>query len=248
MKISLITATYNSEKTIQDTIESVISQSYSNIEYIIKDGGSTDNTLNIIHQYNGKIANVISAPDLGIYDAINKGIAVATGDIIGILNSDDFFTSNDIISILIKEFENEDIDAIYGDVHFVNSDNLDKIVRYYSSKLFTPELFRFGFMPAHPSFYARRMCYEKYGVYSTDYKISADFDLLIRFLYKNKIKTKYLPIDFVTMRMGGASTKNIRSKIILNKEDIYACKKYGLYTNWGFMLLRYIYKLFEIRF
>lgn len=247
MKISIITATYNSGLTLRDTIRSVLSQSYPDIEYIIIDGGSKDNTLEIINKYKDKIAKVISEPDKGIYDAMNKGIRMATGDIVGILNSDDFFTSTNVIENIVKAFESNDIDAVFGDIHFVKPDNLNKSVRYYSSSIFRPSLFRFGFMPAHPSFYVKRICYEKYGLYDLNYKIASDYDLLIRFLYINKITYKYLNIDFVTMRMGGASTENMKSRVVLNKEIVRACRKYGIYTNLFMLSLKYIYKIFELR-
>jgi len=248
MKVSIITATYNSAETVRDTIESVLLQNYKDIEYIIIDGGSKDNTLDIVYEYKNKITKVISEPDKGIYDAMNKGIRLATGDVVGILNSDDFYTSSDVITRIVSEFKNsKGIDAVYGDIHFVSSDDLSTCVRYYSSKIFHPNLMRFGFMPAHPSFYVKRECYLKYGAYSLDYKISADFDLLVRFICKHNISLKYISMDFVTMRQGGASTAGIKSKITLNKENIRACKKYGLYTNRTFMLSRYLYKMFELR-
>ncbi len=247
MKISIITITYNSAKTVRDTIESVLAQSYKDIEYIIIDGESKDDTLNIVKKYGDRIAQVVSEPDKGIYDAMNKGIRMATGDVVGILNSDDFFTTPEVVSLLVAEFEKENVDAVYGDIHFVNPSDLNLCVRYYSSKYFQPRYLRFGFMPAHPSFYVRRECYEKFGGYSLDYEISADFALLVRFIHKYKIVCRYLPIDFVTMRMGGASTAGIRSKITLNRENIRACRKYGIYTNWLFMSMRYLYKIFELR-
>ena len=223
MKVSIITATYNSAETVRDTIESVLLQNYKDIEYIIIDGGSKDNTLDIVYEYKNKITKVISEPDKGIYDAMNKGIRLATGDVVGILNSDDFYTSSDVITRIVSEFKNsKGIDAVYGDIHFVSSDDLSTCVRYYSSKIFHPNLMRFGFMPAHPSFYVKRECYLKYGAYSLDYKISADFDLLVRFICKHNISLKYISMDFVTMRQGGASTAGIKSKITLNKENIRA--------------------------
>lgn len=247
IKITLITATYNSAATIKDTIESVLSQDHPAIEHIIVDGASNDNTLEIVKSYGDKIAKIISEPDKGIYDAMNKGIRAATGDVIGILNSDDFFTSNDVISTIANTFQDNDIDALYGDIHFVNPDDLDKTVRYYSSEIFKTSLFRFGFMPAHPSFYMKRGCYEKHGLYSLDYKIASDYDLLIRYLYKEKIKYKYVKKDFVTMRIGGVSTENLNSRIILNKEIIKACKRYGIKTNLFLLSLKYFYKIFELR-
>lgn len=247
MKISIITATYNSASTIKECIESVNAQTYKNIEHIIIDGASKDNTLEIINNLPNRVTKIVSEPDKGIYDAMNKGIKAATGDVIGILNSDDFFTSDNIIEIVVENFKNCDIDALYGDVHFVNPDDITKSVRYYSSAIFKPSLFRFGFMPAHPSFYMKRECYEKYGLYSLDYKIASDYDLLIRYLHREKIKYKYINKDFVTMRTGGVSTENFNSIVTLNKEIVRACKKYGIYTNMFLLGFKYLYKVFELR-
>lgn len=247
MKVSIITATYNSASTIRDTLESVNAQTYPNIEHIIVDGNSKDNTLELVKQYGKRVTKIISEPDKGIYDAMNKGIKPATGDVIGILNSDDFFTSNDVISAIVFAFENNDIDAVYGDVHYVNPENLNKCIRYYSSAVFKPSLFKFGIMPAHPSFYVKRSCYEKYGLYSLDYKIASDFDLLIRFLYTHKIKYWYLKKDFVTMRTGGESTRNLNNRMLINKEDLKACRKYGITTNIFMIMLKYLYKIFELK-
>lgn len=247
MKVSIITATYNSSAYISDCVKSVNDQTYNNIEHIIIDGASKDNTIDIIKSIPNRVTKIVSEPDKGIYDAMNKGISLATGDLIGILNSDDFFTSEDVISAIVFAFENNDIDAVYGDVHYVNPENLNKCVRYYSSAVFKPSLFKFGLMPAHPSFYVKRSCYEKYGVYSLDYQIASDFDLLVRFLHIHKIKYKYLKKDFVTMRNGGVSTKNLNSKMILNQEGAKACKKYGIRTNPLLISLKYLYKIFEIR-
>ena len=221
MKVSIVTGTYNSAKTIKDTIESVLSQTYTNIEYIIIDGVSKDNTLDIVNSYGVKITKVISEKDKGIYDAMNKGVSLATGDIVGILNSDDFFTDNRVIERVVESFKNNDLDAVYGDIHFVNDNDLNKTVRYYSSRIFRPSLMRLGFMPAHPSFYVRRECYNKYGLFDLSYKIGADFELLLRFIKVNKIKIKYLNFDFVTMRTGGASTAGIGS----NKQILLDIKR-----------------------
>ncbi len=252
MKVSIITCTYNSAKTVADTIRSVNAQTYPNIEHIIVDGLSKDNTLEIVKQYAGERQVIKSEKDYGIYDAFNKGIKMATGDIIGVLNSDDFFTSDNIIEQIVNAFNKENIDAVYGDIHFVSPDNLNKCVRYYSSKSFRPWMMRMGFMFAHPSFYVKREYYENLGLYKTDYKIAADFELLLRFVVKAKIKCKYLPLDFVTMRTGGASTEGIKSKNIINKECLRACKENGYYSNIILMWLRIVYKalsmlLFKIK-
>lgn len=247
MKISLITATYNSAATIQDTIESVLRQTHDDIEYIIIDGGSKDNTMDIVGKYKDRIACIVSEKDKGIYDAMNKGIRRATGDIVGILNSDDFFTSDDVLHTVASQFkEASDLQALYGDIHFVNPDNLEKSVRYYSSAIFRPYLFRFGFMPAHPSFYVRKAQYDRLGLYDTNYRIAADYDLLIRFLYKERIKTRYLPKNFVTMRTGGASTESLESRLVLNREIVKACKRHGIYTNLLLLSLKYFYKVTEL--
>ena len=250
MKISLITITYNSGETLADTIQSVLNQTYTDIEYILVDGASKDNTVSIIKQYEplfeGRM-KWISEPDKGLYDAMNKGIRMSTGDIVGILNSDDFFTSNDILKKNANAFQQDiQLDAVYGDVHFVHPSNLNKSVRYYSSEIFKRSLMKLGFMPAHPSFYIRRKCFEKYGLYKTDYKIAADFEFLLRVIYKEKIQTQYLPIDMVTMRTGGASTSGLESHKRIMKEHLRAFRENGIYTNAFLLSLRYVYKVKEL--
>ena len=248
LKISIVTVSFNSEKTLADTIYSVLSQTYPNLEYIIVDGASKDNTLDIIRtyesQFNGRM-KWISEPDRGLYDAMNKGICMATGDVVGILNSDDFFTSNDVLEKVADSFIGNDVDAVYGDIHFVRSDDLNRCVRYYSSRIFRRGLMRLGFIPAHPSFYCRRECFEKYGCYKTDYKIAADFDLLLRFIYVHRIRIKYLPMDMVTMRLGGASTSGLKSRMTGMKEHLRSFRENGVKTNRFLLSLRYFYKLTE---
>jgi glycosyltransferase involved in cell wall biosynthesis len=249
MKISVITATYNSAKTIKSTIESVLAQSYADIEYIIVDGNSHDETMQIVKSYEPSFRGrmkYVSEPDKGIYDAMNKGIGMATGDVVGILNSDDFYTSDDVVQRIVEAFD-EDLDAVYGDIHFVNPDNLKKCVRYYSSAVFRPSLLRFGFMPAHPSFYVRKRIYNECGKYSLEYKIAADYDMMVRFFYNHGIKAKYIKKDFVTMRMGGASTRSIKNIMKANLEDVKACNRNGLYTNLFMICLKYLIKVFGLR-
>lgn len=246
MKISVITTTYNSASTVQDTIESVGRQVFDGeVEYIIIDGGSTDATLDIVGQYPGLVTKVISEPDSGLYDAMNKGIRLATGDVVGILNSDDFYTSDDVLATIAGEFERKEVDAVYGDVHFVRPDNLDKCVRYYSSSMFSPFFLRFGFMPAHPSFYVRRECYEQYGLYDTSYRIASDYDMMVRLFYKYKITYSYIKRDMVTMRTGGLSTKSLKNRMLITSEDVKACRRNGLYSNVAMISLKYLYKIFE---
>lgn len=246
MKISIITATYNSGSTLRDTLDSILRQSYTDYEVIIQDGCSRDNTLAVVKEYEpifGGRMKCVSEKDHGLYDAMNRGISRATGDVVGILNSDDFYTSDNILKQIAEGIK--DVDAVYGDIHFVNDDDLNKCVRYYSSKNFRPWRMRWGYMPAHPSFYCRREVYEKNGLFSLDYKLAADYDILIRFLCKAKIKTKYLPLDMVTMRTGGASTKNISNRLLLTKEDAIACRRNGIYSNFLMCSCKYLTKIFE---
>jgi len=251
MIISIITVAYNGSSFIQNTIESVLTQTYPNIEYIIVDGFSKDNTVDIIKEYepkfNGRM-KWVSEKDRGMYDAMNKGIRMATGDVVGIINSDDFYHRNDVVAEIAKVFEDDNVQATFADVRFVNPDNLNKTVRYYSSKNFSPNRFRFGFMPAHPSFFTYKKNFETFGYYQTDYKIAADYELLIRFLYTNKLKYKYLPLDVMKMRTGGMSTASWRSNVILNKEIVRACKENGIYTNMFILSLKYFVKVFELIF
>ena len=251
MKISIITVTFNSGKTLHDTIQSVLSQSYPDIEYILIDGLSKDNTVEVIKEYEPRFCGRmkwVSEKDKGLYDAMNKGICMATGDVVGIINSDDFYHRTDIISKVAECFQNRMIQAIYGDVRFVNPDNLDKTVRYYPSRNFSISRFRYGFMPAHPTFFTYRKYFEEFGYYKTDYRIAADYELLIRFLYTHHLKSKYIPIDFMKMRIGGASTASIKSNLLLNKEILRACKENGICTCMPLLFLKYFIKVFELIF
>lgn len=245
-KISIITVSRDSIKTISATINSVLSQTYPDIEYIIIDGLSTDGTDDLVKSYGTRIATFISEPDAGIYDAINKGIKLASGDIIGILNSDDFFYDNNVVERIADAFTRHDIEAVYGDVQFVKNDCTSDIIRYYSSKSFTPGKFKYGIMPAHPGFYVKRELFEKLGYYKTDYKIAADYELLIRFLYVNKVKSRYLEMPpLVTMRSGGVSNRNVWSNVILNREIMRACRENGIRTNYILIYSKYFRKIFE---
>lgn len=247
MKITIVTTTYNSADTVRHTFESVLAQTHKDIEYWVIDGGSEDDTLGLIKEYeplfDGRM-KWISEPDNGLYDALNKGINRATGDVVGILNSDDFYTSPTVLEQVAAGFS-DDVDAVYGDIHFVRPSDLGKCVRYYSSKLFRPWALRFGFMPAHPSFYVRREVYERCGGYALDYKLAADYDMMVRLFYKEKIRCRYLSVDMVTMRTGGMSTKNVRNRLLLTKEDVKACRRYGLYSNFLMCSCKYAVKLFE---
>lgn len=246
MKVSIVTCTYNSAATVADTIRSVNGQTYPDIEHIIVDGMSGDNTVKIATELSSYRQRIICEKDNGIYDAFNKGIKAATGEVVGVLNSDDFFTSPDVVANIVKAFGENGVDAVYGDVHFVNAGNLSKPVRYYSSAYFRPWMMRMGFMFAHPSFYVKKSLYDKLGVYRTDFKIASDFELLLRFVYKERIKAKYLSMDFVTMRTGGASTESMKSKNIINRECLVACKENGVYSNMLLMWCRLFIKGAEL--
>ena len=250
MKISIITATYNSAHTLVDTMESVLRQTYTDIEYIVVDGGSRDNTIDIIQQYepcfDGRM-KWISEPDKGIYDAMNKGILMSTGDVVGLLNSDDYFTTNDVIEKLASVFGDRDTDAVYGDIHFIRECAPDKCIRYYSSARFSKKWLRFGFMPAHPSFYARKSVFDKAGLYKTDYKIGSDYEMMVRLFWRYSLRAKYLKKDFVTMRAGGLSTRNLSSKMTLVKDDVRACRENGVYTNALMICVKFLYKVFEYK-
>jgi glycosyltransferase involved in cell wall biosynthesis len=245
LKISLITVTYNSAATIKATIESVAMQDYSHIEYIIIDGNSTDGTQQIITSYGSLVHKFISEPDNGMYDAINKGIKLAGGEVIGLLNSDDFFASEKSVSIIAQAFLENSIDAIYANIAFVKPGNLSQVVRSYSSKKFKVSKFKYGYMPAHPSFYVKKDCFEKYGLYKLDYKIAADYELVMRFMLKHKIKTLYIDQLLVYMQTGGLSNKTPLSRYILNKEIVRACKENGVETNMALISLKYFTKVFQ---
>lgn len=249
MKISIVTVTYNSGKTLRDTIESVLRQTHSELEYIIMDGGSRDDTVEIIKEYEPKFRGRlkwVSRRDRGMYDAMNNGIRMADGDVVGIINSDDFYHRDDIIARVSAAFENNDVEALYGDVRFVNEKNLEKTVRYYSSRNFTPGRFRWGFMPAHPTFFTYKRNFDRFGYYKYDYYIAADYELLTRFLYTNGLKSMYLPLDFMKMRTGGRSTASWRSNLLLNKEILRACRENGIWTCMPMLFLKYFIKVFEL--
>ena len=246
MKVSIITVVYNGQATIADAIRSVLSQDYPDIEYIVIDGASTDGTQKIVQSFSDRITKFISEPDRGIYDAMNKGIALATGEIIGILNADDFYADRTIISHVVEQFQHNSVDSIFGDLIYVRSDNLEKVVRYYSSAKFHPRQFAYGWMPAHPTFFVKRSAYEQYGLFKTDYKIAADYEILTRFLAKHQLSYRYLPKVMVKMRTGGVSTTNWKSNWILNREIIRGCAENGIHTNLPKVLSKYFTKVFQL--
>lgn len=243
MKVSIITVSFNSAKTIADTIESVLSQDFPEIEYIIVDGNSSDDTVQIIRQYENRISKWISEKDQGMYDAMNKGIAMATGDVIGILNSDDVYMNNHVISDLMSLLEKQKAQVVFADLILVDQNDNNKVLRYYDSGYFHPDKFRFGWMPAHPTVFVKRELYQVVGPFSTTYQIAADYEMLIRMLALQKAPYAYFPKPVVRMRSGGASTAGISRNWILNKEILRACKENGIYSNMAMLLLKLPYKL-----
>jgi glycosyltransferase involved in cell wall biosynthesis len=246
LKVSIITVAYNSATTIDDTISSVLSQTYPNIEYIVVDGASKDNTAEIVRAYGNQIAQFICEPDRGMYDAMNKGIALATGDIVGILNSDDFYADASVIANVVQAMTSSGSDSLFGDLVYVSTDNTNKVTRYYSSAHFRPHLFATGWMPAHPTFFVKRWAYEQYGVFQTDYKIAADYELVTRFLGRHQLSYTYLPSIMVRMRTGGASTNGLKSTWILNCEIVRACRENGINTNLLKVFSKYFRKIFQL--
>ncbi len=242
MKISIITVCYNSEQFIKSAIDSILSQTYNDIEYIIVDGASNDKTVEIIKSYGNKITKFISEPDKGIYDAMNKGIKMSSGEIVAILNSDDFYTDNNVIRDIATAFSDNSIDGIYGNLLVVYRDNIDKIKRRYEAKKFRVKSLEYGIMPGHATIFLKRNLFEKYGLYKTNYKIAADFDLLVRMLYTHKIKIHYLPRIILKARTGGVSDNNIFTKFKISKEVLRACKENNLKTNLLKINLRMLIK------
>lgn len=224
VKISIITATYNSADTVIDAIESVNNQTYDNIEHIIIDGGSKDDTVNVVKRLGKRVSIIISEPDKGIYDALNKGIDVATGDIIGFMHSDDIFYDNQVIEKIASVFSSSEVGSVYGDLEYVQKDDTNRVVRKWVSGNFKLDKVKSGWMPPHPTFYMKRENYKKLGGFNLEYSIAADYDSILRYLFKYKISTAYIPEVLVKMRVGGASNKSIENIIKKSKEDRLALK------------------------
>jgi glycosyltransferase involved in cell wall biosynthesis len=245
MKVSIITVCCNSEKTIASCVKSVVDQDYSEIEYIVIDGASTDRTLEVVKEVSIP-DKLISEPDCGIYDAMNKGLALSTGEVVCFLNSDDQYAHNKVISTVVSEMTNDHLDALVTDVVFFNSKSPGKVVRRFISRRFSPDGFSWGWMPAHPGLFLSKKVISETGLFKPEYKIAGDFDYIIRAFHQKKWRYKYLPDVTVRMLIGGVSTKGLRSKIILNSEMLKACRENGIKTNLIKLLLRYPLKLLEL--
>ena len=227
-KISIVTIAYNAEKCIEDTIKSVINQTYDNVEYIIVDGQSTDSTLAICNKYKSQIDILVSEKDKGLYDAMNKGVNLATGDIVGMLNADDFYESNTVLTKVADAFSVNDIDCLYGDLVYVDPFETDKVVRNWVSGIYNSKSFLRGWMPPHPTFFIKKSHYQKYGTYSLKLMSAADYELMLRMIYKHKLRPFYIPETLVRMRTGGVSNASLKNRWLANREDKLAWKMNGL--------------------
>jgi len=243
MKITLITNVLNAEETIAESILSATNQTYKNIEYIIVDGVSNDKTLSIIDRHRDKISKFVSEPDKNLYDAMNKGIKLASGDIIGFLHADNLFVSDDVIERVAKIFKQREVDAVWGDLIYVDKQNTQKTIRYWKSCTYSEGLFNKGWMPPHPAFFVKKAVYEKYGYFNTDFEISADYEVMLRFLHRYKISTAYLPEVLVKMRLGGLSNRNFGNIIKKSSEDLLAWKVNGLKGRIDTLLLKNVSKI-----
>lgn len=243
MKVSIITVVFNGEKYLEDCIKSVLRQNYKNIEYLIIDGGSTDTTLSIIEKFNQQIHYTISEPDRGMYDALNKGIKVASGDIIGILNADDMLASVDVITSIVNEFEQNKIDGVYGNLNYIDTSPSQHILRKWISKQFVRRDILLGWMPAHPTLYLKKELFDRFGDYSLDFGTTADYELMVRYLYVNQINAHFLNKLFVNMRIGGMSNSSLKQRYLAFINDYKAVKTNKLPFPLATILLKKISKL-----
>lgn len=249
MTISIITATYNSGATIADTLRSVLHQTYEDFELLVVDGASTDNTMEIVRSFEADFKGrlrYISEPDRGLYDAMNKGLRLVTGDVVGILNSDDFFTTDHSLEHIAQAFQDEHIDASYGNLYFVHPQRPNVPIQHYSARHFRRWMLRFGFAPPHPTFYCRKTIYDRQPHFDLSMKIGADFELLLRYLFVLRLRTAYIPHDLVTMRIGGVSNANAKSRWIAMRERLKAFSKNKVYTNIFLLSFTYVYKAFKL--
>lgn len=228
LTISVVTATYNRAKTVREALESVAAQDYPHVEHVIQDGASTDGTRDIIGRYASDSVKVASAPDGGIYDAINKGIARTTGDVIGLMHSDDFFASETVLSDVAAAFADPAIDGVYGDLDYVAEADTSRIIRRWRSGDYAPSMLKRGWMPPHPTLYLRRRVFDEWGLYDTSFRIAADYDAMLRYLAKGDIRLSYIPEVLVKMRVGGESNKSLKKILQKSREDYAALQRNGV--------------------
>ena len=243
MKISIVTASFNNRDTIKHTLESVASQKNCEVEHVVIDGGSTDGTLEILKEFPGIV--FLSEPDKGIYDALNKGVKLATGDVVGTLGADDFYPHEHVLERICARFENPDTDVVYSDKNYVHPSNLNKVVRHWTSGEYKRENWLKGWMPPHLSFYIRRKYFEKYGYYNIDFRSAGDYELMLRMMYKHKLNVAYLPELTVTMRTGGTSTVSFKNRWRANREDKRAWEINGLKPRWYTLIMKPLSKLHQ---
>ena len=228
MKFSIITAVYNARDTLADALESILAQEYPDVELVVIDGASSDGTLDVLEEYRDHIDILISKPDQGIYDALNKGIQHATGDVIGFLHADDLYADSSVLTKVAAVFASDHVDAVYGDLEYVRKSEPDKIVRYWKSGAYSATKLKHGWMPPHPTFYVRRSVYEQYGGFDSSFRIAADYDCMLRFLAKGQIRCRYIPKVMVKMRIGGASNRSLANIIRKSREDYMALRRNGI--------------------
>lgn len=245
MKISIITITFNSASTLEQTLRSVTEQTYKDIEYIIIDGKSTDATLSIVEKYKSKISKIISETDKGLYDALNKGIALATGEVIGFLHSDDFYMDEHVIQKYADTFSKTKSDSVYSDLYYVDKNTTDKIIRKWKSGIYKAGSFINGWMPPHPTFFVKKAIYQKFGTFNLDFKSAADYELMLRFIEKNKISISYLPEYTVKMRVGGKSNVTVQNRLNANLEDRRAWEINGLKPRFYTLYLKPFRKILQ---
>lgn len=245
MRVSVVTVCFNSATTIEDTICSVASQTHSDVEHIVIDGASRDGTLNVIGRHRDKLEKVISEPDRGIYDAMNKGLRLATGEVIGFLNADDVYADTGVLERVAAAMQWDELDALFGDAEFVSPAQPDRPLRRYRSERFSPKRIAWGWMPAHPTLFLRRQLFNQFGGFRTDYRIAGDFELVARMFYTDTLRYRHLPEILVRMRTGGISTGGVRNTVLLNREVLRACRENGISTSLPKILSKYPAKLFE---
>jgi glycosyltransferase involved in cell wall biosynthesis len=245
LKISVITVCYNSAATIARTLQSVASQTWPHVEHVVIDGASKDNTLAVIAASSGRVSTLVSEPDKGIYDAMNKGVARATGDVVAFLNADDFYADEGVLARIATAMEAEQLDALYGDVEFFNASQIGKVVRRYNSGRFRPGRLGWGWMPAHPGLFVRKSLFDRFGAFRTDYRNAGDFEFIARVFHHHDLRHRHWPEVLVRMQTGGVSTSGWRATLLLNREMIRACRANSIPTGWFRMLSRYPLKVWE---
>ncbi|TAE32533.1 MAG: glycosyltransferase [Cytophagales bacterium] len=246
MKVSIITVVYNGHDTIRDCIESVLTQTHPNLEYIVIDGASTDGTADLVRSYGDRVSRFVSEPDKGLYDAMNKGIALATGEVIGFLNADDLYRHRDVVKHIVEKIDQTGADGVYSDMIYVDRTDLSKIKRYWRAGNYGHGDFLWGWMPGHLSFFARREVYQKYGTFRLDLRSAADYELLLRFIHKHRIKLAYLNETTIVMREGGVSNANLSNRMRANGEDRKAWELNGLKPHFFTLTLKPLRKLVQL--